>query len=265
MQRRKFLQNSIGASAFALAAVEQNAQAQTSGAREYYELRQYKLENGPQSKLTQDYLEHALIPALNRMGMKNIGVFNLYLGSETPTLYVLIPSNSLDGLVTAELKLASDEEYQKAGAPFLKAPAKEPPYARVESQLLIAFEGYPKLTVPPVTATHGSRVFQLRTYESPTNSDHRIKVDMFHHGEFEYFEKSGFWQVFYGDAMIGPRLPHLTYMLAFPDLGAMEGMWDAFSSNPGWKKLSSLPTYSFESIVSNIDSLILKPTSYSQI
>jgi hypothetical protein len=42
-------------------------------------------------------------------------------------------------------------------------------------------------------------------------------------------------------------------------------MLEKFSSNPGWKKLSSSPTYSFESIVSNIDSLILKPTSYSQI
>jgi hypothetical protein len=260
MQRRQFLQSSLTASAFAL-----KAQAQTSGAREYYELREYKLENGPQGKLTQDYLEHALLPALNRMGMKNIGVFNLYLGSETPTLYLLIPSTSLDALVTAELKLAQDDEYQKAGAAFLKAPAKEPPYQRVESQLLIAFEGHPKLTVPPVTATHGSRVFQLRTYESPTNSDHRLKVDMFHHGEFEYFQEAGFWQVFYGDALVGPRLPHLTYMLAFPDLGSMDGMWDKFSSNPGWKKLSSSSTYSFESIVSNIDSLILKPTSYSQI
>jgi len=265
MQRRKFLQSSLTASAFALAGSSQTAQAQTSGGREYYELRQYKLESGPQGKLTQDYLEHALIPALNRMGMKNIGAFNLYLGPETPTLYLLIPSTSLDALVTAELKLAGDEEYQKAGAAFLKAPAKEPPYQRVESQLLIAFEGHPALTVPPVTAAHGSRVFQLRTYESPTNSDHRIKVDMFHHGEFEYFEKAGFWQVFYGDALIGPRMPHLTYMLAFPDLASMDGMWDKFSSNPGWKKLSSSPAYSFESIVSNIDSLILKPTSYSQI
>jgi hypothetical protein len=265
MQRRRFLQSSISASALALAGTQSKAQPQAPGARQYYELRQYKLESGPQGKLTNDYLEHALIPALNRMGMTEVGAFNLYLGPETPTIYLLIPANSLEALVTAELKLAQDDDYQKAGAAFLKAPAKEPPYSRVESQLLVAFEGFPKLTVPPVTAKHGNRVFQLRTYESPTNSDHRIKVDMFHHGEFEYFQKAGFWQVFYGDALIGPRLPHLTYMLSFPDLGQMEEMWAAFGSNPDWKKLSSNPTYSFESIVSNIDSLILKPTGYSQI
>jgi hypothetical protein len=236
-----------------------------SGAREYYELRKYRLESGPQTKLTGRYLEEALIPALNRMGMKTIGAFDLYLGSETPTLYLLIPSNSLEALVTAEFKLAQDDEYQKAGAAFLKAPAKEPPYSRIESTLLAAFASYPKLTVPPVTAQHGSRVFQLRTYESPTNDDHRVKVEMFHHGEFSYFEQAGFWQVFYGDALIGSRLPHLTYMLSFPDLAELKAKWAAFSDNPGWKKLSSDPTYSFESIVSNIDSLILNPTSYSQI
>jgi hypothetical protein len=266
MQRRKFLQSSLSASALAVAGSETAARAQSPGeGREYYELRQYKLESGPGVKLTNQYLEEALIPALNRMGMKTIGAFDLYLGSETPMLYLLIPSSSLDGLVGAEAKLAQDEEYQKAGAAFLKAPAKEPPYVRVESQLLIAFEGHPKLTVPPVTAQHGSRVFQLRTYESPTTNDHRIKVDMFHHGEFGYFANAGFWQVFYGDALIGSRMPHLTYMLSFPDLSELKSKWSAFMNDPGWKKLSSMHEYSFESTVSNIDSLILNPTSYSQI
>jgi hypothetical protein len=88
---------------------------------------------------------------------------------------------------------------------------------------------------------------------------------MFHNGEFSFFEKAGFWQVFYGDALIGPRLPHLTYMLSFPDLGEMNAKWKAFSNDPDWKKLSGSAKYSFESIVSNIDSMILNPTSYSQI
>ena len=239
--------------------------AQPTGGREYYELRQYKLVNGSQTKLTNHYLEEALIPALNRQGMKNIGAFDLYLGSETPMIYLLIPSTSLEALVGAEAKLAQDEEYQKTGADFLKAPAKEPAYERVESQLLIAFEGYPKLTLPPATANHGPRVFQLRTYESPTNADHQVKVDMFHHGEFSFFQKAGFWQVFYGDALIGPRMPHLTYMLSFPDLAQLKAKWEAFSNDPDWKKLSGSAAYSFESIVSNIDSLILNPTYYSQI
>jgi hypothetical protein len=266
MQRRRFLTSGLAASALAVGGAEGrlSAQAPDSG-REYYELRRYHLVSGPQTKLANKYFAEALIPALNRLGIKPVGAFNLYLGPETPSLYLLIPSASLDTLVNAELHLDQDEEYKKAGEGFLNAPAKEPPYERVESSLMIAFKGYPKLTVPPATAQHGSRVFQLRSYEGPTTEDHKRKVEMFHSGEFEIFQKAGFWQIFYGDTLIGSRLPNLTYMLSFPELSELDAKWNAFSSNPDWKKLSSSPRFSFEAIVSNISNLILNPTSYSQI
>lgn len=240
-------------------------QASTSKAREYYELRRYHLVSGPQGKLLETYLAEALIPALNRMGMNPIGAFNLYLGPETPSIYLLIPSKSLELLVTAELQLQKDSDYLKAGAPFLTAPAKEPAYDRLESSLSIAFEGFPKLMAPPPAREKGPRVFQLRTYESPSHRDHVRKVDMFNHGEFDIFEKAGFWNVFFGDTLIGPRLPQLTYMLSFPDLSELNAKWKAFTSHPDWKKLSGQPEYTFEAIVSNISNLILNPTSYSQI
>jgi NIPSNAP len=216
-------------------------------------------------KLTNGFVAEALIPGLNRLGIKPVGAFSLYLGPETPSLYVLIPSMSLDTLVNADFHLEQDEEYRKAGADFLNAPAKEPPYDRVESSLMIAFQGYPKLTVPPVTAQRGTRVFQLRTYESPSTQDHRRKVEMFHSGEFDIFQKAGFLQVFYGDTLIGSRLPNLTYMLSFPDLAELKAKWQAFSSNPDWKKLTASSRFNFEAIVSNVTNLILDPTTYSQI
>ena len=237
----------------------------STNSREYYELRQYHLQAGPQTKLTENYLADALFPALNRLGMSPVGAFNLKIGPQTPTIYLLIPSSKLEALVTVEHQLAQDETFLKAAGPYWNAPASQPAYTRIESSLFIAFEGRPKLTVPPVTAQHGKRVFQLRTYESPSNQDHIRKVEMFHHGEFDVFQRAGFWQVFYGDCLIGPRLPKLTYMLSFPDLGEMDAKWDAFSSDPEWKKLSSSPRYNFESIVSNISNLVLTPTSYSQI
>ncbi len=263
MQRRRFLTSSLAASA--AAALPSALQSAETPARQYYELRRYHLLNGPQQKLTSSFLAEALIPALNRLGMNPIGVFELYLGPETPATYVLIPASSVETLVTAELHLAQDDEYQRAGEAFLKAPAKEPPYERVESSLMIAFAGHPKLTVPPVTAQHGARVFQLRTYESPTNHDHRVKVEMFHSGEFAVFEKAGFWPVFYGDTLIGSRLPNLTYMLSFPDLSELDAKWKAFLTDPAWKKLTNSSKFNYESIVSNVSNLILKPASFSQI
>ncbi|HTU47374.1 MAG TPA: NIPSNAP family protein [Bryobacteraceae bacterium] len=260
MYRRQFLSSSVAATALAY-----QASAANESAREYYELRRYQLASGPQQKLTNDYVANALIPGLNRLGMKPIGAFNLEIGVETPVLYVLIPSTSLENLVQSEFHLLDDSEYTKAGEAFLKAPANQPAYLRVESSLLIAFEGHPKLTPPPVTATNGVRVFQLRTYESPSNADHRVKVEMFHSGEFDVFQRAGFWQVFYGDTLIGSRLPNLTYMLSFPDLAGMNAKWKAFSSDPEWKKLTNSPKFNFESIVSNITNLILNPASYSQV
>jgi NIPSNAP len=263
MQRRRFLTSSLAASA--AAALPSGLRSAEATGRQYYELRRYHLVSGPQQKLTSSFLAEALIPALNKLDMKPIGVFDLYLGPESPAVYVLIPSDSLETLAIAESRLAQDEEYQRAGEAFLKAPAKEPPFERMESSLMIAFEGYPKLTVPPVTAQHGSRVFQLRTYESPTNHDHRVKVEMFNSGEYDAFKRAGFWSVFYGDTLVGPRLPNLTYMISFPDLDELNAKWKAFSADAGWKKLSGSSKFNYEPIVSNISNLVLNPTSFSQI
>ena len=263
MQRRTFLTSSLTASVLAAASRQQTSPK--GSRREYYELRRYHLVSGPQQKLTKTYLADALIPALNRLGLNPIGVFDLYIGPETPAVYVLIPSSSIEALATAELRLGQDEEYLRAGHAFLNAPAKEPAYERVDSSLLVAFEGYPKLTVPPATAQHGARVFQMRTYESPSDHDHRVKVEMFNSGEFGCFERAGFWQVFYGDALIGPRLPHLTYMLSFPDLAELKAKWKVFGADPEWKKLTSSSKFNYEDIVSNITNLILDPASFSQI
>ena len=233
--------------------------------REYYALRRYYLQNGPQRKLTEGFLAEALIPGLNRLGIKPVGAFNISIGPEEPAFYVLIPSTSVESLVTVDFRLEQDAEYMKAGAPFLNAPDKQPAYVRVESSLMLAFEGWPKLTVPAVTAQHGKRMFELRTYESPSDQDYRRKVEMFNSGEFAAFEKAGFWQVFFGDTLIGPRMPNLTYMLGFEDMAARDKMWKAFGASEEWKKLSSSSRYNFEEIVSSITNVILAPASYSQI
>ena len=258
MNRRNFLTASLAAPALAAAADEKSAP-------EYYELRRYWLRSGPGRKLTDNYLRDALVPGLNRLGIQPVGVFSQDIGEESPSMFVLIPAPTLDALVGAQSKLEQDTEYTRAAADFLNTPAKEPAYERVESTLLRAFSGWPKMVVPPVTAEHGARVFELRTYESPTDQDHRRKVEMFHSGEFEIFRKAGFWQVFFGDALIGPRLPRLTYMLSFADAAERNKLWKAFSSDPDWKKLTASPRFSFEDIVSNITNLMLSPARYSQV
>jgi hypothetical protein len=89
----------------------------------------------------------------------------------------------------------------------LTSPADQAPFIRIESSLMVAFEGWPKLKLPAATTGHKERMFELRTYESPSDQDHRRKVQMFSSGEYDVFEKAGFSQIFYGDVLVGSRLP----------------------------------------------------------
>ena len=239
MLRRTFVANSLVAAALSAAsateartsAVEKSgsdstdasdpttasqATASTAGKqRLYYELRRYQLVDGPQKKICDAFFQNAFIPAVNRLGITPVGVFNLTIGPETPAMYILLPSASLEALVNLEAHLAADTQYMSAGTAFLSAPAVAPAYQRIESQLMIAFEKIPGVTLPAATTTNAARVFELRTYESSTDLDHKRKVEMMQSGEELIFNKAGFTQVFYGDTLIGGHLPNLTYMLSF--------------------------------------------------
>jgi hypothetical protein len=264
MERRRFLAASIATSAVALAG-NAAAQAPSTQSREFYQLRRYNLKSGPQTKLTESYFADALIPALTRMGMGPIGAFSSTIGPETPAYYLLIPGSSIEAHATLDLRLAQDAAFMKLAEPFWNATAAAPAFQRVESSLLAAFEGWPKLTPPASSATNAKRIFQLRIYESPSNGDHVRKVEMFHSGEFEIFKAAGFHPVFFGDTQIGARMPNLHYMLAFKDMAELDAQWDVFRNDPAWKKLSASPRFSFDNIVDNITNLVLSPLACSQI
>lgn len=264
MERRHFIAASLAGSA-ALLARDIKAQDPTAKSREFYLIRKYSLQSGPQTKLTETFIADAFIPALTRMGLGPIGAFRVDIGPETPTYYVLIPGSSVERLVGVNLHLAHDPEFLKAADSFWNAPATAPAFVRAENSLLVAFEGWPKLTPPAASATKGKRIFQLRTYESPSNGAHVRKVEMFHSGEFEIFKNAGFHPVFFGDTALGSRMPSLTYMLSFTDMAELDAKWEVFRNDPAWKKLSADPRFSYEAIVSNITNLILSPLSSSQI
>ena len=287
MLRRTFVANSLVAAALSAASASDSKAASTSKPKSndasnpamtpqtntstagkqrlYYELRRYQLVDGPQKKICDAFFEKALIPAANKLGITPVGVFNLTVGPGTPAMYVLLPSASLDALVNLEAHLGADAQYMSTGTPFLSAPAVAPAYQRIESQLMVAFEKIPGITLPAATATNAARVFELRRYESPSDLDHKRKVEMMQSGEELIFNKAGFTQVFYGDTLIGGHLPNLTYMLSFESLATRDQHWSAFANSPDWKAMQANPRYAFENIVSNITNLILTPAAYSQI
>jgi hypothetical protein len=243
----------------ALSGGEGRAMAQP--AQEFYQLRKFTLQNGPQLALTHNYFAQALIPALNRMKMTPIGAFKLDIGPETPTYYLLIPANSVEALAMLDARLAEDTEFAKASAAFWSAPASAPAFVRMEISLMSAFAGWPKLVAPK----NEKRIFQLRTYESASHAAHIHKVQMFNEAEIAIFTKSGLTAVFFGDTLVGPRMPSLTYMLTFADVPDLIKKWAVFASDPAWKELSHRPGNTDPEIVCNISNLYLSPLDCSQI
>jgi hypothetical protein len=264
MKRRSFVKTSLITSV-AGALIPKISMAEKTfktGDRQFYELRVYTLKNEQQQKLVEDYFKYAAIPALNRLGNKNIGVFTELKPADQTKIYVLIPYNSLNDFLTVQDKLANDAVYQQQGVPYLNAPATNPAYERIESSLLEAFVHTPKLHVPE----QKPRIFELRRYEHATESAGKKKLEMFNDaGEIDIFKRLGFNPVFFGETLIGELRPNLIYMVTFDDMAAHDSHWKAFGSDPEWKKISSIPDYADSKLVSRITSTFLSPAECSQI
>ena len=54
-------------------------------------------------------------------------------------------------------------------------------------------------------------------------------------------------------------------MLVHENMAGREKSWDAFRTDPEWKKVSSTPGFSDADIVTNITTVYLRPAAYSQI
>jgi len=266
MKRREFVTSSLAASA--MAGLGSTGQLRGTGgdpAPEYYQLMVWRLRRGPQVKLTDDFLRDAALPAMGRLGLGPVGVFNTMIGPDSPCVYVLVPSSSLEASATATRRLFADPEFIRAGAAYINAPATEPGYVRLETSLLAAFACMPKLEVPPAAPEHRPRIFELRVYESHSKKANLTKIKMFNEGEIAIFRRTGLRPVFFGETLIGSRLPNLTYMLTFDNVEQREKNWSAFVADPEWKKLSTTPGYTDVETVSNISNVLLSPAPYSQI
>jgi hypothetical protein len=228
----------------------------------YYELRTYTLMDADQQTLVENYFKTAAIPALNRLGIKNVGVFTELKPSGQSTLVALIPYQSLYEFETINEKLENDKIYMTAGAAYLNAPATAPAYERISSSLLKAFKNMPELELPP----KNNRIFELRRYEHATEAAGAKKRKMFDDlGEIDIFKRLEFRPVFFAETIIGEARPNLIYMVSFDDMAAHDRHWKSFGADSEWKKISKVPEYADSKLVSKITTTFLQPTEFSQI
>lgn len=232
--------------------------------RQYYQIKVYTFENNEQQKVTDEYLKNAFLPAMKKEGISSIGVFKTRPehSEGTAKIYVLIPLKSLSQLGQIPKKLAKNQSYLDAGKPYLNAAYDNPPYNRIESILLQAFEEMPKMKPSAVSGPRKDRIYELRSYEGASEALHQNKVEMFNKGgEVKIFEDLGFNAVFYGQVISGCHMPNLMYMTTFTDQKSRDEHWDAFRSSPKWEALKKQPVY--QNNVSHSDIFFLYPTEYS--
>ncbi len=258
MKRRDFLAASCFAGMAPMSSLAEAA-AQPSG-KEFYELRLVHFASAEKQQAAIEFFGKAAIPAMNRIGVGPIGVLK-HLEGDSTDLFVLLPHKSLESAVTVLPKLAADAEFLNSGEAFISAPFSDPAYTRVESSLMLAFDELPKLEVP---TTKETRVLQLRIYESHNVAKGQKKIEMFNGGgEIALFKRTGLNPVFFGETLVGDKMPNLTYMLSFDDMDALKKNWETFVKHPEWKRISSDPQYA--DTVSNITNILLRPAACSQI
>ncbi len=262
MKRRDFLAASCaaGLTTVGTSAAAERSDKHSKQDKEFYELKLYHLQSESKKEALTEFFRDAAIPALNRISIEPVGVLGALEG-DSQDVYVILPHKSLESVATATHRLLADNEFLKAGAAFLDAPQSDPAYKRIESSLLLAFDDCPKLECP---TKKESRVFQLRTYESHSAKKGQRKIEMFNSGgEIAIFRRVGMHPVFFGETLVGSKVPNLTYMLGFDDMETSKANWKKFLDNPEWLKLRADQRY--KNTVSNITNIFLRPAPCSQL
>lgn len=232
---------------------------QTFAQEQVYELRTYELDFFKPADVLHTYFEDALLPALNRQGIENIGVFEETSESLPKKIYLLIPYENIQSFLKSKSTLEQDKKYVSDAASYLKAPETKIPYNRIRSNLIQSSTGFPKLTKPEGEAN----LFELRIYESHNEDALRRKVKMFNDSEFKIFEEVGLPMVFFGANIAGEQMPCLTYLLGFKDKAAHAEAWSKFGPHPEWQRIIKLEEYA--NAMNDITRVFLKPLSYSQL
>lgn len=257
MKRRKFLQTTVAATAVSTVFPFSNVSGMERAVipvaeKELYELRTYEMRFGANQKLLIDYLKNVLQPALKRTGVNYFMLFKELGGSNPTKIRVLISYPNATVYLNAQ-NLFSDSVYVSESKEYHDLPQDQTLFNRFSSSLMLAFDEFPKMMNP----VEGASLFELRTYEGYSEDAVKRKIQMFNKEEIQLFLKTNLHPVFFGEMIIGPHRPCLTYMINFKDMDEHDASWKNFINHPEWKAMKQKEEYA--NTVSNIRKVFLKP------
>jgi hypothetical protein len=232
--------------------------------REFYQVTVYHFNSPEQESSIDIYLKEAYMPALRKKGIKNIGVFKP-LANDTAVnkrIYMVIALKTLHQIIDIPEQISKDKQFLQTGKEYLDAVYNNPPYTRMENIIIKAFQLAPVMNLPKLSGPKPERIYELRSYEGPTEKLYKNKVQMFNQGgEISLFSRLKFNAIFYGEVIAGSRMPNLMYMTSFENKDDRDAHWKTFSADPEWKKISALPEY--QNNVSRNETILMHAADYS--
>ena len=214
--------------------------------REFYLIQIYHCSTQQQIQGIDSYLQNTYLPFLHSNGIQRVGVF-APITNDTATdkkLYVWIPMKSLKVLDKLDQAFERLDPMTKNQIADLENADSSLPYNRIERILTKSFK-YQKQFEKNTSLTNSpDRIYEYRSYESPTENAHLRKVHMFNEGgEITLFKRLNFNALFYSKAIVGDRMPNLIYMTSFNNMADRDEHWKAFGASPEWQSISNMPKY----------------------
>jgi len=227
-----------------------NTYAQQTGKQsgDYYQIRVYHTSSQAQLDSLGGYVEHIFMPRLHKAGFHQVGAFYPMANdtSADKRIVIWMPLTMLEQLTIIEYNTAA------------------PKYSRLETMVLKAFVKAPGYQMPHLNGPKAQHIFELRSYESPTEERYLSKEKMFNYGnEVDLFARLHFNAVFYARVLAGSRMPNLMYMTSFDSQKTHDEHWKAFNEDAEWKKLSGMAEY--QRNVNKADIILMHPAPYSDI
>ena len=232
--------------------------------RDYYLIQIYHCKSAQQITHIDTFLKHTFLPYMHKNGIEKVGVF-APLENDTASdkrIFVWLPFKNIQKLDELDQKMEALDPMGNEPIIHLENADSSLPYTRIEKIISRAFKFQPHYIKSSTLTKSSSRVYEFRSYESPTENAHLRKVHMFNEGgEIPLFASLNFNAIFYSKVIAGSRMPNLIYMTSFNNMEDRNAHWKSFGEAPHWKKISAAPEY--KNSVNRNETILMSARDYA--
>ncbi len=241
-----------------------NSNIEKKKLRDYYLIQIYHCSSAKQITAIDTFLKNIYLPFMHKNGIKKIGVF-APLSNDTALdkrLFIWMPFKSIEKIDELDQTIENLDPMGKEPILHLENADSSLPFTRIEKIISRAFKFQPEYVKNSTLTKSSSRVYEYRSYESPTENLHLRKVHMFNEGgEITLFASLNFNAIFYSKVIAGSRMPNLIYMTSFNNMEDRNAHWKSFGEAPHWKKISAAPEY--KNSVNRNETILMSARDYA--